>query len=158
MFRNSICILSFFFLSMVQLNRPSFSGIWKLNIEKSKFGNVPTYAAVQQFDITQKENAITIKRINLSKDSVVTTSKETIPLDGKTYSYTMDNRKTKSSAISWSPDEQTMTTVSTYSKPDQPTEIEYQLTQDWSLQIDGKELKVLLKTPGYMIEAVYDKQ
>ncbi len=138
--------------------RSDFTGTWKLNVDKSAFGNAPQNAAVKQFDIIQRNDSIAIRRITVHDNNEEVTTSETISMDGKPCSYVMPSKKTKTSSITWSSGGDTMTTVSAYSKPDKPDEIEYKLSQTWKLSSQGKELVVVLTTPSYEIKAVYDKQ
>jgi len=138
--------------------KTDFSGSWTLNADKSEFGNTPQYAAVKKFDIKQENDSVYISRVTVNANQEETTSQETLSLDGTPSVKVLDNKRTKKSTVTWSEDGKTMTTVSSYSFPEKPEEIEYTLTQTWSLDNNKKELMVDLTSPAYTIKAVYDKQ
>jgi hypothetical protein len=138
--------------------RSDFSGSWKLDTAKSEFGNVPMNSAVKQFEIEQTTDSISIKRITINDNNEESTTFEKLSIDGKPGAHVLNNNRTKTSSITWTSDGQSMTTVSAYSLPDKPGEIEYQLSQTWKLAEGGKELIISLTSPGYTIKAVYDKE
>jgi hypothetical protein len=144
--------------SCVYSQSPVFSGSWKLNIAKSKFEGVPEYAAVKQFDINQGKDSISIRRIYTDAQGAERVSQESISLDGNRCSKTLDDERQKTSVIKWSEDKREMITVSTYSLPSNPNQIDYKLSQTWKLNNHDKELFVVLTSSDYTIGLVYDKQ
>ncbi len=125
---------------------------------KSQFRGIPEYAAVKQFNITQTKDSIRITRVLTDASGQETTSSETLSVDGKPCSKILDDGRTKSSVITWSDDKQVMSTVSSYSLPNEPKQIHYQLTQTWKLNENNNELLVVLTSPKYSIGVVYNKQ
>jgi hypothetical protein len=138
--------------------RPDFSGTWKLNIQKSQFNEVPYYAAVKQFTISQQENTISITRTLIDAESKEITTKEYFTMNGKPNSSVVVGQKTKVSLITWSEGEEVLILNTSYSKSNKPEEIDYKLFQTWQLTNGDKELVVDLTTPGYKIKAIYDRE
>lgn len=137
----------------------NFSGTWKLNTSKSEFGNTPSMAAVQSYVVEQNAKDISLKWTTLGNNGGEVTSSQKVPLDGSSVSaYLQQPQRTRISTIQFSKDGKTILFNKSYSKPDEPSEIDYTLTEKWALQNDGKELVIDLKSPAYTIKAVYDKQ
>jgi hypothetical protein len=138
-------------------NRVNFSGKWVLNLDKTELGNVPERAAVKQFDVKQARDSIYITRVTINSNDEEVTSSEIGGLDGTPYSLVLSDGKTKTSTISWSTDQKEMTTVSRYSAPNNPDEIQYTLSQVWKLNEEKNQLIIMLTSPSYTIKCVYDK-
>jgi hypothetical protein len=139
----------------VTAQRTNFSGVWGIDISKSDFGNVPSYAVVKQFDINQNNDTVFIKRVAVNPDGVQRISMEEISLDGKLCATVLPKGKI-TSAITWSSNNQTMTINSSYRDSENP-EIAYKISQAWSLSTNKNELTVSMVTPGYSIRTVYIK-
>ena len=154
-----ISIVIFVFAATISANAQqiNFSGQWKLNTSKSEFGKVPPYAAVKQFDIQQQNNVISIKRVTIDEKDKEYITSERDDINSKPESFLMADHRTKTNTLSWSEDGKMLTTVSTYSAPDDPTDITSKISQTWSISSAG-EFVVTLTTKSYTIKAVYDKQ
>jgi hypothetical protein len=139
-------------------NRTDFSGKWILNINKSEFDNIPQYAAVKQFNVRQENDSIDIERITIDANGEEATSREVVSLDGKPCTLVLSNGKSKTSSITWFDSQKEMKTVSSYSAPNNPNNIEYILSQVWSLDGSKTVLTIILTAPEYTIKCVYDKQ
>ena len=144
--------------SLSQAPKSNFSGSWILNVEKSEFGNTPQNAAVKQFSIDQKVDSIYIDRITINANNEQEKSSEVLSFDGKECVKSFPNGRIKKSSVTWSPDGNVMTTVSSYSAPDDREKIDYVLTQTWEFANNNKELLVNLQSPAYTIKLIYDKQ
>lgn len=137
----------------------NFSGVWKLNTSKSEFGGTPSMAAVQSYVIDQNAKDISLKWTTVDNNNQETTSSQKLALDGSEVSaYLEQSQRTRTSTIQFSKDGKTILFNKSYSKAGEPKEIDYSLTENWALQNEGKELVINLKSPGYTIKAVYDKQ
>lgn len=81
-----------------------------------------------------------------------------ISLDGNPCFQLLDSRRTKVSFATWVYNGKAINIISSYSFPGKPDQIEYTLSQIWSLASVDKEMRVTLTSPNYSINAVYNKR
>lgn len=157
--RKATCLILLLLASnlLVEGQTSDFSGSWKLNTKKSDFGNVSENAAVLFYQIKQGRKEISLKWITIGNDNQEITSSLTLPTDSSTVSNILSSQKTRTTAAIFSKDGKTLFLSKSYSKPNQPKEIDYILKEHWELINEGKELLVELTSPSYTIKAVYDK-
>jgi preprotein translocase subunit SecF len=135
----------------------NFSGTWRLNMEKSKFGQVPSVAAAQQYQVEQNKKEIALKWIAKNQNNEDVSSSQKLQMDGTPEKALLPSQVTRTMKVSIDPNKNTLIFNMSYSKPNSPGEADYELTEVWSMSEDGKTLIVELKSPGYTITAVYDK-
>lgn len=145
-------ILTFVFAAKGQ--HVDFSGTWKLDTMKSSFGNIPSKAAVQQYTMQQNEMDISLQWTIKNQNDEDVTSRQKLMIDGTPVKSLLPNKVTRMMTIKFSPDKKALLLTKTYSKPESPEMADYTLTEMWS--IDNGVLIIELKSPGYVIKAVYD--
>ncbi|HMI04890.1 MAG TPA: hypothetical protein VK541_20545 [Pedobacter sp.] len=138
---------------------PDFSGRWKLNIQNSSFGKIPLTAAFEVLEVLQTKDSVSIMNIGDAS------TKQTIALNGNSFTKSVKNKRTKKSVVSWIDDNQTMVQNSSFEyedSQDRPHQIS--AVEVYKLSKDGKvltiEKSVLISDPklNWKIIAAYDRQ
>lgn len=153
----TICLIGISAFKIVNI-QANFSGTWKLSIEKSRFGQVPTAAAVQQYQLEQTKEEISLKWTTKNQNNEDVTSSQKLLSNGTPEKTLLPSQVTRIMKVSIDPDKNILTLTKSYSKPNSPGEADYELTEVWSMTEGGKTLTIELKSPGYVITAVYDRK
>ena len=158
-------IVSFIFLCNGQNifnSRTVFSGIWKLNFEKSDFGKVSAEnAAASSIEIIQDYESFEIKRNLHSGES----STEHLTFDGKKLISKLPPPRniTKTSYLEWSKDQMFLTVFQHYKiVGEEEATWELDRTEKYSLSPDGNTLYVeivsVYPNRTEAVKAAYDKK
>ncbi len=126
-------------------NVPNFTGKWVLDAKRSQVGQASGPGrggmTVQQLNVTQTRDTLTIERFMSSEFRGDFTLKEKVSLDGKE---TLNpapwgNRKL---TASWSKDQKSLTIQSEMERPREGQSFRMQSTEVWTLEEEGKVLKL----------------
>ena len=136
-----------------------FSGTWTLNRDKSELGDGPGgRMAAKKMVVEQKDNALKIESTREGRDGSDRTMTNEMTLDGKeTKSSSNFGEAVTTAKIA--EDVLTINTTRTFERDGQTNEMKSE--QKWSLQEDGKQLVVNLKSDSPWgeneMKLVYDK-
>lgn len=137
--------------------KTDFSGLWKLNIEKSEFGDVPANAAAIEYNVEMKQNEISLRWNTIDNKGEIAKSNQKILLNEAEVSTVLPSERTRTISAKLTSDGKMLVLKKSYSKPGIAEETDYVLRESWSLNNGGKELMIELISPKYRIKAVYDK-
>lgn len=118
----------------------NFSGEWTLNESKSDVGEGRFFSA-SKMSVTQEVNSIIIESTRAGRNGQERTNSETLSLDGKENVNEGENRSS-TSIVTWSDDGTIMTITSNAKFNRQGETFEMKTTQVWTLEEDGKTLKI----------------
>lgn len=117
-------------------DKANFTGEWKLNEEKSEFGDFGSRFAAKTIKVEQKAESITISKTAASFNGGDNTTTETLTFDGKESETTVFGNAKKKSVAKWSDDGQTMTVTYSIAMERNGQAMEFKGTETWSLK-DG---------------------
>jgi len=148
-------ILAFTLNSKAQ--QANFSGTWKLNIEKSDFGNVPSRAAVQSYQVEQGKEEMSLKWTTKNEaNEEVASAPQKLLLDSTPATTLLLSQRTRVISAKFSSNGKSLLISKSISKPNSPKEVDYVLKETWQLINSGKDLLIELTSPSYVIKAVYE--
>ena len=140
--------------------KADFTGNWTFNESKSELGEGRFFSAMKM-TVTQEKKTITIERTRSGRDGQERTSSETLTMDGKENINKTENRSSTSFAT-WSDDGTTLTIKSKREFNRQGETFEMNSTEIWTLDEDGKVLKIQSDTSSSRgersVTLVYDKE
>lgn len=136
---------------------PDYSGNWVINLQKSKFGEVPLSAAVQQYRIEQKDTQLILTMSSINEKEETVSSVQNVSLDGSVSTIVLPNQRTRKISAVYSKEQNVLMLTKSYSKSGKPEEEDYVLKENLKLGDDGKEMVVVLTSPSYAITISYDK-
>ena len=140
--------------------KTNFSGEWTLNESKSELGEGRMFSPTKM-TVQQDGNSITLERTRAGRDGEERTSKEVLTLDGKESINKSENR-TSTSTATWSKDGKTLTILTNTEINRQGEILEMKSTEIWTLEEDGKILKVQSDSTSprgeRSVKLVYDKK
>jgi len=155
----SIAIMIVVCQGVAQAQRADFSGAWKLNRQKTNFGQLSEISVPVQFSIDQKSDSISIDRVTKNGQDELHSYSEKLPLNGNTIEVMTNLYTKKITSIHLLADSQ-LTEVAQY--VDYSDNVRYNGTEMWVLSNDGKVLTITRddKANGlsYMRKMVYDRQ
>ena len=117
-----------------------FTGEWTLNESKSDLGEGRFFSAAK-ITVKQEGKTITIERTRTGRDGQERTTSQMLTMDGKENINETENRSSTSVAT-WSGDKSTLTIKSNMEFTRQGETFEMKNTQIWTLEEDGKILKI----------------
>ena len=140
--------------------KANFTGEWALNESKSELGEGRMFSPVKM-TVQQEGNSITLERTRTGRDGEERTSKEVLTLDGKESINKGENR-TSTSTATWSKDGKTLTILTNTEINRQGETFKMKSTEIWTLEEDGKILKVQSDSTSprgeRSVKLVYDKK
>jgi hypothetical protein len=143
----------------VKIMKTDFSGTWKLNENKSNFGEGPRFAS-SQLVVTQNGDKLTVERTMKNRNGEEMKRNSNYTLDGKEYEETVRNRPRKVTA-SWADEGKEITITSSSKFERNGEEMEFNSKETWKLSADGKSLTVdsNISSPRgeRKMQLVYDK-
>lgn len=157
--RNSTFFLLLMLLS-VAVVAADFSGTWVLNREKSELGDGPGgRMAAKKMVVEQKENSLKIESTREGRDGSDRTRIQEMTLDGKENKETTEFGESATTAQIVE-DVLTIASTRTFERDGQTNSM--QVEQKWSLQEEGKQLVVNMKSNSPWGESelklIYDKE
>jgi len=155
--KRAITLISILMVALsVNAQKNSFSGSWILNTKKSEFGDIPTRAAVQFYQVKYDKSDMLIRWITNDVKSI-SISEVRVPMDSSYVSSLLPNKRTRIANLVITDQGKGVIFNKSYSKPGKAIEIDYSLKERWNLTNDGKELYIELTSPTYTIRAIYDR-
>ncbi|MBA7550903.1 hypothetical protein ES705_43433 [subsurface metagenome] len=155
-----ICSLLLIPTSSFAGEKVDFTGEWTLNESSSDLGEGRFFSATKM-TVKQEGNTITIERTRSGRDGQERTRSETLTMDGKENINKNENRSSNSIAT-WSDDGTTLTIKSNREFNRQGETFEMKSTEIWTLDKDGKILKIQSDTSSSRgersVTLVYDKE
>ena len=155
--------LSFVLLSFkYRQHKADFSGTWRINIEKSQFGEAPHYTANKEIIVKQFPDHIEVQKIGEGHTGGDTIVKEKATFEGHLTKITTADNGVKSIRAEWTQDNQSLNYYTSCTVANSEAEY-YHQSEKFSLSPDGKtltEMKQVEVNDGskYQITAVYDKK
>jgi hypothetical protein len=129
---------------VTQPDQTDFSGTWKLDENKSDFGEGRHFAA-HQLVVTQQDNSLKVERSSTGRDGREFKFTSDYTLDGQQHDLDMGNRTAKVKA-DWQNDGKNVQ-IDTNMKFERNGETnEFHTLENWTLSGDGKTLTIDLKT------------
>jgi hypothetical protein len=159
--QKTIMKIAMMFLSLIltisMYGQADFSGTWKLNNEKSKYGRVdPSNAAATKLVVEQKKGTITLWRNEYPKQSLKIDSTAEIEVAGS-------NGNKARVSMKPTPDKDGLIETRTYIYAEGQSGIEAKKTRTWTLSGDKKILIIeeyIILTDGQTVDMtlIYDRQ
>jgi len=134
------CILFFLLSYHLSAQNQNFSGNWKLNKEKTNFGDYSENSAPVQLDVRQTKDSINISRTSVGKENDLSSYTEIMPFNERLVTNVIRNATRKTASIKWSSDNNSIIETGKYI--DYSTKSIYSVTEKWDLIDDGKTLVV----------------
>jgi hypothetical protein len=156
LYKTLTCAIVLILVLNSKAQQTNFSGVWKLNLDKSDFGNVPSKAATQFYQIEQGKQEITLKWTTKNNANEDVESSQRLLLDSTAASALLPSQRTRVMAAKFSVDGKSLLISKSYSKANNPNDNDYVLKETWRLINGGKELLVELNSPVYTIKAIYE--
>jgi hypothetical protein len=133
----------------------SFSGNWKINLQKSEGGQ----SAPKAMKIKLTKDSIFIERITGDDQTFV----EKMSFDGKVNICTTTSGRRKSGSAKWDEEGKAFTENATLGQPDDPEKVAFTVVEHWQLSEDQNQVTVFTKitnTSGANAQRkdVYDRQ
>jgi hypothetical protein len=163
----STLFIVFLVITKSTLAQPiNVSGNWVLNVEKSSFGQVPTFVVFQKTTLTQNKDSIYLRSESVDQDGKpIAPVTIKYPLNGNPTERIYQDTIKLTGSFTWSDDKKTLMKNQNYSSVNEPQKPFKIIKETWHLSDDGKELiieRALESLTGrevsYSIKAVFDKQ
>ncbi|RKR82388.1 hypothetical protein BDD43_2565 [Mucilaginibacter gracilis] len=153
-----LCSLFIHSAIFAQTKTVDFSGNWTLSTDKSSFGSLPAVVAVQQVNITQTSDKLTIVSINGENKNTYINTLDTQPANMIT------GAGAKITSTIQPNGEKSLKRMLKVSVPNEYDKLQYTRDEQWELSADNKTLTMAVTvTPDgggdpYSFIAVYSKQ
>jgi hypothetical protein len=148
-----------------QSSKPNFTGSWKINLEKSDFGTVPTFTMHAQMILQQQPDSIAVKASGTGNDGKPYSGNAKYALNGTATVRELPDNKKLIGLMKWSDNGTGIIKDQKYISSDKPEEPYREIKESWALSSDGNTLTIqqhveIAEHPdfSYSIKAVFDKQ
>jgi hypothetical protein len=132
----AIGVLIFGFRNYVTVGG-SFSGNWKINLERSEGGK----SAPKAMKMKLTKDSIFIERITSDDQTFV----EKMSFDGKVNICTTTSGRRKSGSAKWDEEGKAFTENATLGEPDDPDQVAFTVVEHWQLSEDQNQVTVFTK-------------
>jgi hypothetical protein len=158
-----IISLCFFLIAQIVIAQiVNFSGTWKINKDKSSFGEVPLFVVPVELSVKQTTDSLFLSVINVDNKGNSSSASAKYSLNGMPAERPYEENTKLVGLFKFSDDKKQLVkdqkVIASASKETVRT-----IKQVWTLSKDGKSLSIeqtvsFPKEEGYTVKAVYDKR